>query len=88
MTDEQTNKWIRRQTPLHVQNHYILSVLTHWDSIAISERTSDSLNDRLPIKWPEKIFKKKKRYFSMQRIVGATLKLSAKSVFSHWTSTN
>ena len=53
------------------------------------ERTSDSLNERLPIKMAREKFKKKKKndIFSMKMIVGSTLKLSAK-VFFHRTNTN
>ena len=51
-----------------------------------SKKTSDSLNERSPIKWPEKSFKEND-IFSMKKIAGSTLELSAK-VFYHWTSTN
>ena len=45
-------------------------------------RISDSLNERLPIKMArEKI--QRKRYFPVKRIVGSTLKLSAKVFFSY-----
>ena len=44
-------------------------------------RTSDSLNEGLPIKWPEKSFKEND-IFSMEKIVGSTLDLSTKAVFS------
>ena len=48
--------------------------------------TSDSLNEGLPIKkWPEKSFKVNDS-FSIKKIVGSTLELSAKE-FSRWTST-
>ena len=38
-----------------------------------------------PEKWPEKYFKENDS-FTIKKIVGSTLELSAKS-FSHWTST-
>ena len=44
-------------------------------------RTSDSLNERLPIKMAREKFQRK-RYFSMKMIVGSTLKLTAKVFFS------
>ena len=44
-------------------------------------RTSDSLNERLPIKTAREKFQRK-QYFSMKMIVVATLKLSAKVFFS------
>ena len=43
--------------------------------------TSDSLNEGLPIKWPEKSFEENDS-FSINRIVGSTLELSAKVFFS------
>ena len=45
------------------------------------ERTSDSLNEGLPIKMTREKFQRK-RYFSMKKIVGSTLDLSTKAVFS------
>ena len=45
------------------------------------ERTSVSLNEGLPIKRPEKSFKEND-IFSMKKIVGLTLELSTKAVFS------
>ena len=44
-------------------------------------RTSDSLNEGLPIKMTREKFQRK-RYFSMKKIVGSTLDLSTKAVFS------
>ena len=47
----------------------------------ITKRTSDSLNEGLPIKMTREKFQRK-RYFSMKEIVGSTLSLSTKAVFS------
>ena len=52
------------------------------DSLGKIRRTSGSLNEGLPIKWPEKCFKENDIY-SMKEIVGSTLDLSAKVFFSH-----
>ena len=45
------------------------------------QRTSDSLNEGLPIKRPEKSFKEN-NIFSMKKIVGSTHDLSTKAIFS------
>ena len=45
------------------------------------ERTSDSLNKGLPIKWPEKSFKEDD-IFSMKMLVILTLKLYTKVFFA------
>ena len=43
-------------------------------------RTSDSLNEGLPIEMTREKFQRK-QYFSMKKIVGSTLDLSTKAVF-------
>ena len=48
---------------------------------ARQKRTSDSLNEGLPIKWPD-FFSKEIDSFSIKKIVGSTLELSAKVFFS------
>ena len=45
------------------------------------QRTSDSLNEGLPKKWPEKSFKENKN-FSIKKIVSSNLELSVKVFFS------
>ena len=45
------------------------------------QRTSDSLNEGLPIKWPEKSFKENDSFY-IKKILGSTLSLSAKVFFS------
>ena len=45
------------------------------------QRTSDSLNEGLPIKLPEKSFEEND-IFSMKKRVGSTIDLSTKAVFS------
>ena len=47
--------------------------------VIMRSRTSDSLNERLPIKWPEKSFKENDIY-SMKMIVSST-SIIRKSVF-------
>ena len=50
--------------------------------LAVTElRTSDSLHEGLPIKMTRKV-SKKMIFFSMKKIVGSTLDLSIKAVFS------
>ena len=44
-------------------------------------RTSDSLNGDLPVKWPDKSLEEND-IFSMEKIVGSALQLSAKRLFS------
>ena len=50
-----------------------------------SIRTSDSLNEGLPIIWLEKSYKENV-IFSTKKIVGSTFDLSPKVFFSHSTS--
>ena len=50
-------------------------------SLLTIARTSDSLNERLPIKMAREKFQRN-RYFSMKMIVGSTLILTAKVFFS------
>ena len=45
------------------------------------QRTSDSLNEGLPIKMTREKFQRK-RYFFCEKIVALTLELSTKAVFS------
>ena len=47
----------------------------------VSQRTSDSLNEGLPIKMTREKFKEND-IFSIKKIVGSTLDLSTKAVFS------
>ena len=47
----------------------------------VLQRTSDSLNEGLPIKFTREMFQRK-RYFFMKKIEGSTLDLSTKAVFS------
>ena len=49
--------------------------------INVIQRTSDSLNEGLPIKMAREKFQRK-CIFSMKKIVGSTLDLSTKAVFS------
>ena len=49
--------------------------------LACFYRTSDSLNEGLPIKWPDKSFKVNE-FFSIKKIVGSTLEFSTKVFFS------
>ena len=46
------------------------------------QRTSDSLNEGLPIKMTKEKFHKENDIFSMKKIVASTLDLSTKAVFS------
>ena len=64
-----------------------LSTCIHWDydrameSNEIIPRTSDSLNEGLPIKMTRENFKEN-NIFSMKKIAGSTLDLFTKAVFS------
>ena len=62
-------------------HHAIRENLTWLKRIVFLSRTSDSLNEGLPIKMTREKFQRK-RYFSMKKIVGSTLDLSTKAVFS------
>ena len=73
---------------------YNISSYSSNDDVMISDmagmpgaRTSDSLNEELPIEMAREKFLRK-CYFSMERIVVSTFESSAKMFFSHWTGTD
>ena len=60
---------------------WLLDIAISIEMVCAGQRTSDSLNEGLPIKMTRETFQRK-RYFSMKKIIGSTLDLSTKAFFS------
>ena len=61
---------------------FYLFMWLFWRTPSTLKRTSDSLNEELPIKKKKEKSFKKKDSFSIKKIVESTLELSAKAFFS------